>query len=71
MILSLIISFDFAAKLRKNRRRTIFLLILFEYFNRFVPKIARFLFWGGIICEKTGWIDVYSAIISQVVFIFL
>jgi len=39
-------SFDFDAKLRKNRHRIIILLILFEYFNRFVPKIARFFIFG-------------------------
>lgn len=47
-------SFGFDAKLRKNRHRIIILLILFEYFNRFVPKIAHFLYLGGIIYEKTG-----------------
>ena len=46
-------SFNFDAKLRKNRHRIIILLILFEYFNRFVPKIARFFYiWVALYTRK-------------------
>ena len=53
ILISITISFNFAAKLRKNRHRIIILLILFEYFNRFLPKIARyFIFRWHYIREK-------------------
>lgn len=41
-------------KVTKKSSQNNILLKHFEYFNRFVPKIARYFILGGIIYEKTG-----------------